>query len=111
MEQAKIENFQELRKALKRTKWTRADDDELKKHFALKRDDKRIGREIGRTYNAVQARRSKLALVAYRKKIRSISIRKPAPIEKSPLDFEALKTTQAVLIALGYKLTIVKLGN
>lgn len=81
MEQtAKIQSFQDLRKPLKRTKWTQSDDDELKQHYALKRDDVRIGELMGRTKSAITGRRNTLGLVAHHKsRITKIDIRKPAP--------------------------------
>lgn len=115
MQPQKLTSFDQLKKLtgnLGAKRWTRSEDDELKKLWALGEDDETIARKINRSKHGVQMRRSKLKIVGKRKGGKTLATRRPAkPTPDIINDVEGLRTTQAVLKSLGYKLAIVKLTD
>ncbi len=85
-------------------KWTTGEKMTVRKLYAVGKTDKEIAESVGRKPKSVRLIRSKLGAVRCQKK----PAYKQARIQASPQDIAALRTTQAVLKALGYEFTITK---
>lgn len=104
-----LESFKDLKKW---RPWTKQEDRRLRQLYQQNEPDKKIADLLGRTELSVGMRRSKIGVTKFRRKAKrklggGASILKTPKLPKD--EFEALKQTQSILKALGYRLVIAKI--
>lgn len=88
-------------------KYTTGEKMTIRKLFNEGKTDKEIGEAIGRKPKSLQMQRSKMGVTKFKRK----AAHKQSRIQAKPLNLEDLRAALPVLKALGYELTITKIGE
>ena len=88
-------------------KYTTGEKMTIRKLYNEGKTDKEIAESIGRKAESIMLQRSKLGVVKFKRK----AAHKQSRTQAKPLNLEDLRAALPVLKALGYELTISKIGE